>query len=297
MNEILKISGVSKGYGPQLILDEVDLVINEPQVIALVAPNGTGKTTLLDVIADIEDAEEGEISIFGRSNKDYHIFYDMSYLQDPTILYQNLTGWDHMEFIRREHKKTKEDMLALVEELGMAGYMKKKVKNYSLGMKQHLLLGIALMNEPKLLLMDEPLNGLDPSSILQVRQIIGKLSKKGVTVILSSHNLDEIEKITDNILFLHEGQLIRKDAINIDEMEYEFILSDVQLAGRFLENIGVSCEDCPPYKLKGYFYSEQLQAFQSFCEEQSITVFDQRMAKGTLEMIYFALFAKAQSVS
>ncbi|MBL1230415.1 ABC transporter ATP-binding protein [Enterococcus sp. BWB1-3] len=296
MNEILKLTGLSKSYGTQEILDEINFVIDTPEIIALVAPNGTGKTTLLNLIADIEDCDEGEVRICGRPNYDYRIFYDMSYLQDPTILYQHLTGWDHMEFIRREYKKTKEEMTALVEELGMTDYMEKKVKNYSLGMKQHLLLGIALMNDPKLLLMDEPLNGLDPGSILQVREILSKLHKKGITIILSSHNLEEIGKITENILFLHEGKLIPKEKIDIDEMEYEFILSNQELAGSFLENINVSYQSCSPYKIRGYFYSEQLLAFQAFCEEQHITIFEQRMAKETLEMIYFTLFSNMQAV-
>ncbi|MGC6767155.1 ABC transporter ATP-binding protein [Enterococcus sp. LJL51] len=296
MQEILKIKGLSKSFGPQLVLEDVDLTIDTPQIIALVAPNGTGKTTLLNLITDIETPDEGEITIFGRPNSDYEIFYDMAYLQDPSILYQQLTGWDHMEFIRQEHKKTKGEMQALVEELGMASYMKKKVKNYSLGMKQHLLLGIALMGEPKLLLMDEPLNGLDPGSIVQVREIMNKLYKKGVTIIVSSHNLEEIERVTDNVLFLHDGELISKDNVNFEETEYEFILLEQELAANFLDQIDVSYQLVDSYKICGSFCSEQLLAFKAFCSEQQLTVFDQRMARGTLETMYYHLFSKAQRV-
>ncbi|WP_086349263.1 ABC transporter ATP-binding protein [Candidatus Enterococcus clewellii] len=298
MKEILRMEGISKSFGHQQVLKDIDLIIDKPEIIALVAPNGSGKTTLLNLIADIEEPNAGEITILGRRNVDYHIFYDMSYLQDPSILYQHLTGWDHMEFIRREHKKTKEDMLALVEELGMTQYMSKKVKNYSLGMKQHLLLGIALMNDPKLLLMDEPLNGLDPFSIEQVRTILKRLHSQGVTIILSSHNLDEIEKVTETILFLHEGQLVSKENIKIEEIEYEFVLAEQELAMKFLDRIDVPYEICSSYKIRGTFVSEQLLAFKAFCSEQELTVFDQRMAKGTLETMYFNLFAsRTQCVS
>ncbi len=297
MKEILQIKNICKSFGHQQVLADIDLVIDKPEIIALVAPNGSGKTTLLNLIADIEVPDEGEITVLGRPNVDYQIFYDMSYLQDPSILYQHLTGWDHMEFIRREHKKTKEEMLTLVEELGMTHYMDKKVKNYSLGMKQHLLLGIALMNNPKLLLMDEPLNGLDPCSVEQVRTILERLHQQGVTIILSSHNLEEIEKVTDSILFLHEGQLVSKENIKVEEIEYEFILAEQELAVNFLEKIDVSYQICSPYKIKGTFFSEQLLAFKAFCKEQELTVFDQRMAKGTLETMYFNLFARTQRVS
>lgn len=297
MKEILKVEHLSKSFGQQSVLTDIDLVINKPEIIALVAPNGSGKTTFLNMIADIEVPDEGRITVLGRPNADYQIFYDMSYLQDPSILYHQLTGWDHMEFIRREHKKTKEEMLALVDELGMTDYMNKKVREYSLGMKQHLLLGIALMNDPKLLLMDEPLNGLDPCSVEQVRQILEQLHRQGVTIILSSHNLEEIEKVTDTILFLHEGRLLSKEAIKIDEVEYEFILAEQELAMNFLEKIDVSYQICSPYKIRGTFVSEQLLAFKAFCSEQELTVFDQRMARGTLETMYFNLFARTQRVS
>lgn len=297
MKEILQIKNISKSFGHRQVLESIDLVIDKPEIIALVAPNGSGKTTLLNLIADIEDPDEGEITVLGRPNIDYQIFFDMSYLQAPSILYQDLTGWDHMEFIRREYKKTEDEMLQLVEELGMTEYMSKKIKHYSLGMKQHLLLGIALMNDPKLLLMDEPLNGLDPCSVEQVRMLLKKLHKQGLTIILSSNNLDEIEKVTDTILFLHEGQLISKETIKVEEIEYEFILAEQELAVKFLEKIDVSYQVCSPYKIRGVFYSEQLLAFKAFCFEQELTVFDQRMAKRTLETMYVNLFARTQCVS
>ncbi|MGL4694678.1 ABC transporter ATP-binding protein [Enterococcus larvae] len=297
MNELLKITDVAKSYDQEQVLEDIDLLVEKPQVIALVAPNGSGKTTLLHLIAGIEAPDRGEIIVCGRSAMDYQIFADLSYLQDPSILYQQLTGWDHMEFIRQEHRKTKEEMIRLVEELGMTDYMDEKVRNYSLVMKQHLLLGVALMNDPKLLLMDDPFNNLDPVDMEQISGIIDRLYRRGVTVILSSSNLDEIEKIANTILFLHEGRLILNEDIKVDEAEYEFVLSKQELAANFLEKIDVPYQICSPYKIKGTFISEQFLAFKEFCLEQELMIFDQRMAKETLDTIYADLFVRTQCVS
>ncbi|MEI5995124.1 ABC transporter ATP-binding protein [Candidatus Enterococcus mansonii] len=294
MGKILEIKGVTKYFGKQQILEELDFSLDEPKIIALVAPNGTGKTTLLNVIANIDQVDEGSIKVFDMMNTDYRMFYKVSYLQDSSILYGQLTGWDHLDFVRKEHGKTMSELTVLIEELGIAEYMKKKVKTYSLGMKQHLLLAIALINQPKLLLMDEPLNGLDPNSIIKVRRLIRSLAKKGVSIIISSHNLDEIEKVTDDVLFLHEGKLLKKEDVSIDGTEYTIILEEIEKACSFLSRIDVPCTQLSDYKIQGMFSQQQLSVFRSFCKEQEIRLFDCQSTNGYLENVYFNLYIKNQ---
>lgn len=294
MGKILEIKGVTKYFGEQQVLDELDFSLDEPKIIALVAPNGTGKTTLLNSIVGIDQIDSGTIQIFGQPNTDYRLFYRMSYLQDSSILYGHLTGWDHLDFVRKEQGKSKEDLQHLVEELEMEGYLKKKVKHYSLGMKQHLLLAVSLMNQPELLLMDEPLNGLDPDSIIKVRNIIRTLVNKGVSMIISSHNLEEIEKVTEDVFFLYEGKLIGKEEVMVDAIEYTIVLKDIEKVLSFLSRIDVSCTKLSQYKLVGTFSKQQFTVFQTFCKEQDITLFDCQVTNGQLESIYFNLYGNKQ---
>ncbi|EOH92589.1 hypothetical protein UAW_02986 [Enterococcus haemoperoxidus ATCC BAA-382] len=294
MNKILEIQGLTKYFGEQRILENLAFSLEEPKIIALVAPNGTGKTTLLNIIANIDVAESGTIQVLGQPNTNYQMFYDLSYLQDPSILYEQLTGWDHLEFVRKEQKKSKEELNELVNELGIESYLKKKVKNYSLGMKQNLLLALSLVPKPKLLLMDEPLNGLDPDSIIKVRNIMRTLNQRGVSMIISSHNLDEIEKVTEDVYFLHDGKLVEKDEVTIEAIEYIIVLKEIEKAMSFLSRINVTCRQLSEYKLQGRFTQQQMNVFHSFCEEQELTLFDCQPASGQLEKIYFNLFMKKQ---
>ncbi|WP_281173037.1 AAA family ATPase [Viridibacillus arvi] len=116
----------------------------------------------------------------------------------------------------------------------MENYLKKTVGNYSLGMKQHLLLAMAIINQPKLLFLDEPLNGLDPSSAILMRKILLELANQGTTIILSSHNLSEIDRVTKQILFLKEGQIIEEDMSQHETIYYHFIVSDLVRAVKLL---------------------------------------------------------------
>ncbi|MBO0469728.1 ABC transporter ATP-binding protein [Enterococcus sp. DIV0242_7C1] len=297
MEHILEIKGVRKYFGDHMVLDELDLSITEPKIIALVAPNGTGKTTLLNIIANIDRPDEGAIEVLGKTNTDYRMFYTLSYLQDSSILYSNLTGLDHLEFIRKEHDVSKTKLRELIQELELEDYVKKKVKHYSLGMKQRLLLGVALLSAPKVLLMDEPLNGLDPNSILKIRKIMLKLNKQGVTIILSSHNLNEIEKITEDVYFLYDGRLITQEEVELETVLYDIVVQEIDKVLSFLSRIDVPTERLSDYKFQAEFSKQKLEVFYSFCKEEHIQILDQQLLSGYLETIYFNLFTDRLQVS
>lgn len=138
------------------------------------------------------------------------------------MLYDYLTGLDHLDFIRLAQKLPKSRVDEVIEEMNIADYVKKKVGSYSLGMKQHLLIAMALLNKPKLLILDEPLNGLDPTSVILVRRLLKALAEEGSVVLISSHTLSEIDQLTDNVLFLKDGRLVEStfDAGETAEEKY-----------------------------------------------------------------------------
>lgn len=239
---ILSVKNVNKSYGKEQVLNGITFEISEPEIIALVGPNGSGKTTLLNVITNLLYPDQGEVMIFGKSNQNPDVFHDISFMQDNSVLYDYLTAYDHLQFIAQVQKLPKQQILDTAKKIGITSYLNKKVKNYSLGMKQHLLLAMAIINKPKLLILDEPLNGLDPTSAIRVRELLLALHKEGTTIFLSSHNLAEIDRITSTVLFLKQGSLIQEDMKQFEEIHYLIEVNDDKKAKEALINENILVE-------------------------------------------------------
>ncbi|WP_078598520.1 ABC transporter ATP-binding protein [Evansella clarkii] len=236
---IVSVENIYKSYGKVKTLKGVTFQIKEPQILALVGPNGAGKSTLLNIITNITSADSGSVTIFNKSNKDTKIFREISYMQDNSVLYDYLTGYDHLQFIGELHGISKKKIKETAELIGVESYLNNKVNTYSLGMKQHLLLSMAILNEPKLLILDEPLNGLDPTSSIKTRNLILDLYNQGTTILLSSHNLAEIDQVTSNVLFLKAGKLFEEDIGKYKQITYKIKVNDSTKACDLLKNSSI----------------------------------------------------------
>lgn len=223
---ILAIKNLSKKYKKHQVLNDISLTIDSPGIWALVGPNGVGKTTFLNILTNLIPPTSGSVELVGKSNKDYKVFKEVSFLQDNTVLFDYLTGNDHLKYVCDMHRIPAKRIKEVVHYVGMESYTKKTVGNYSLGMKQHLFLAMAIINEPKLLLLDEPLNGLDPTSAIMMRRILLELAEKGTTIILSSHNLSEVDRVTKQILFLKNGKLIEENMDRYEQVYYHVTVHD-----------------------------------------------------------------------
>ena len=198
---ILEVKNLVKKHKKRLVLKWITIQIDSPQIIALVGPNGSGKTTLMNCLMNLSPYQDGSVRILGKDPKDRSLFYEVSYLQNHRVLYGNLTGYDHLKYICHVQKLPTSRIKEVAAYVGMDSYLKKRVRNYSLKMKQHLLLAMAIINKPKFVLLDEPLNGLDPSSAKQMRNILLDLHAQGTTIIISSHNVEDIDKLW----FINDG--------------------------------------------------------------------------------------------
>lgn len=225
---IVEVKNLKKKYKKDWVLKGVEFAITEPQIVALVGPNGSGKTTLLNCMTNLLSIDSGTIQLLGKDHTDASLFYDVSYLQDNRVLYGNLTAYDHLKFVCRVQKQPDAKIMEVAERVGMESYLHKRVQNFSLGMKQHLLLAIAIMNDPKLLLLDEPLNGLDPTSAINLRNILLELHDEGTTMIISSHNLDEIDRLTNTIFFMKDGQILEESLEDYTMKEFYLTVNDAE---------------------------------------------------------------------
>lgn len=200
--DVLTVEHLTKKIGNKTILEDVSLNLNRGHIIGLVGANGAGKTSLMKVILGYSNYQEGTFRIIENKNKKSNVG---ALIENPGI-YPFMSGYDNLKLLN-ETKNT-HDIDTIVSQLNMNDYIHNKAKTYSLGMKQKLGIAIAFLNQPQLIILDEPMNGLDPKAVRDVRELIVKKAKEGVTFLISSHILSELVKITNSILIINKGKLI-----------------------------------------------------------------------------------------
>ncbi len=208
----LSTQGLTKKYGQFIAVNDMTLSIPQGSVFGILGPNGSGKTTFLGMILGIIKSSSGSYAWFENGEK-YPPGSIGGILEEPNLMPQ-LSAIDHLKMtanIKGVDFKTCEHILKRV---GLDHVAKKKSGAFSLGMKQRLAIGSALIGDPRVLVLDEPLNGLDPSGIREVRELILQLAAEGVTVIISSHLLDEIEKVCTHLAIFKQGNLIDTQVLN-----------------------------------------------------------------------------------
>lgn len=205
-NYMIETKNVSKKFGKETALDQVSIHVRENSVYGLLGPNGAGKSTLLKMITGVLKPTNGEIFFVGNHWKRDDLKYIGSLIEGPAI-YENLTAYENLEVLTLLLEIPKIRIHEILQIVGLAKTGKKTAKHFSLGMKQRLGIGMALINQPKVLILDEPTNGLDPLGIQELREMIRTLPEKGITVILSSHILTEVQQVADDLGIISNGHL------------------------------------------------------------------------------------------
>ena len=200
MNSVVSIENISKKFDKNYVLDGVTINIPKGSICGLVGPNGAGKTTLLRIITSLQKADSGQVNInscvFSALIEEPALFYELNASQNITqqlILYGLEDECNPKDFL---------------EYVGLEDTKNRKVKHFSLGMKQKLAIAMMLVGNPDLIILDEPMNGLDPQGIISLRNLILRLNKEGVTFLISSHLLYELEKIATDFIFINHGEII-----------------------------------------------------------------------------------------
>ncbi|MDD7362652.1 MAG: ATP-binding cassette domain-containing protein [Peptoniphilus sp.] len=211
MNTILSIQHVKKSYRGRYVLDIDRLDIPEGAIYGLIGPNGAGKTTLMKAILGLIERDGGDIQVFGEAltpQNQKELNRRMGSLIENPSFYDHLTGYENMDIISRMKGADPHDVMSLLAAVGLEEAAHEKAKEYSLGMKQRLGIAIALIGKPNLLVLDEPINGLDPYGIEEMRHFFQRIvAESDTSILISSHILDEIEKIATHIAILEEGRL------------------------------------------------------------------------------------------
>lgn len=296
MQEVLNINGISKSYGPIKALQNVSFTVPQGSVFGLLGPNGSGKTTLLSIILDILKADTGSFAWFGHPGSPATRKQIGSLLETPNF-YHYLSATDNLKITQaisgRGDNASIDTALKIVK---LYERKNSKFSTYSLGMKQRLAIGAALLGNPDVLLFDEPTNGLDPVGIAEIRELIRELAKQGKTIIMASHLLDEVEKVCTHVAIMKRGNLLTAgpvDEVLANEDIVELGSPDLIALENILQQYqGVTqIKTTENQSLQVFFPigTASMESINRYCFEQGVVLNQLTLKKKSLESKFFEL--------
>lgn len=217
MKKLLECQNLCKSFGKKQILKDVSFEIDEGDILAFIGPNGSGKTTTIKLILGLQKIDKGSVSINNYDiEKDFvKAIEKVGAIVENPDTYMYLTGWQNLKIIANLYKDvTDEEIKKIVKLVDLEKRINDKVSKYSLGMRQRLGIARALINKPNVLILDEPTNGLDPEGIKDLRNLLKKLAKEGMGILISSHNLAELESFCNKVLIIDNGKIIETSKVN-----------------------------------------------------------------------------------
>lgn len=241
MSSVLEIKNLSKSFGAKLILNDISLEISSGEIYGFLGPNGSGKTTTIKLILGLLEITHGEIRICGldvKSNFENAIEQVGGIIENPEM-YSYLTARENLEQYARMYQKeiNTERIDEVLSFVGLAAHADEKISRFSLGMKQRLGVAQAILHKPKLLVLDEPTNGLDPAGIKDLRDLLKRLCKEeGLAVFVSSHLLSELELLCDRVGIINHGKIVGDRSLEELRRETEAGLSSVEIVAENAEN-------------------------------------------------------------
>ena len=215
MEYAIQTSGLCKKYSGKFAVDHAEMHVPVGSIYGFVGENGSGKTTIMRLIMGLASPTQGDYALFGVGSKDskiYSVRNKISAIVEAPSLVPSMNAMDNLKYAMMYYgaKKSDDELRHILETVGLQNTGGKNVKNFSLGMKQRLGIAVLLLNQPELLLLDEPMNGLDPHGIAELRELIIDLNRQGITILISSHILSELEKVATHWGFISHGQILQE---------------------------------------------------------------------------------------
>ncbi|WP_099716368.1 ABC transporter ATP-binding protein [Flavobacterium sp. 11] len=231
METILSIKNLNKRYGSLQALKNVSFDIHKGNVYGILGPNGSGKSTTLGIVLNVVNKTSGEYSWFSGSMETHEALKKVGAIIERPNFYPYMTAKENLELVCKIKGINYAKVNEKLELVGLVDRQNSKFSTFSLGMKQRLAIASALLNDPEILILDEPTNGLDPQGIHQIRDIIKQIASKGTTILLASHLLDEVEKVCTHVLVLRKGEILYTglvDGMSANEGFFELQADDTE---------------------------------------------------------------------
>jgi len=208
LETILTIENLNKRFGPVHAVKNVSLEIKKGNVYGILGPNGSGKSTTLGIVLNVVNKTSGEYRWFGGAMETHEALKKVGAIIERPNFYPYMTAKENLELVCKIKGTPNTKVIEKLEVVGLLDRKDSKFRTFSLGMKQRLAIASALLNDPEILILDEPTNGLDPQGIRQIRDIIKTIASQGTTILLASHLLDEVEKVCSHVLVLRKGEIL-----------------------------------------------------------------------------------------
>lgn len=231
---MLRLESISKLISNKIILDNINLSVDQGEIFGFLGPNGAGKTTTIKIITGLIKSDRGrvfinDIDLFNEHDK---ALSNIGAIVENPSLYGYLSAMDNLKIVARLRGVKFEELIDIINVIGLKDRINDRVKTYSLGMKQRLAIGCALVGNPKLLILDEPTNGLDPGGVIELRNFLIKLSSENkITIFISSHQLSEIQHLCTRVAFINKGRIL-----DIEDMN-SILEEDVNLEKKYMDLI------------------------------------------------------------
>jgi len=291
---ILTIENLSKNYGKIQALQQVSFTVPKGTVYGILGPNGSGKTTMLGIVMDVLKSSGGGFKLFDELPNESHRKRMGTLLETPNF-YHYLSAVQNLKIAAKIKQRGEDDIDRVIEVVGLTQRKNSPFSSYSLGMKQRLAIGSALLGNPEVLVLDEPTNGLDPVGIAEIRTLIMSLANQGKTIIMASHMLDEVEKVCTHVAILKYGKLIAAGDVNeilVNEDVVELAASNLDA----LKNMLTTFPNTLSLQIKDKFVQMNLpqgtanmEDINKFCFERNMVLSHLHLKKKSLETKFLEL--------
>ena len=301
---IVETRGLCKQYGQAMRVKQLNLSVPEGAVYGFLGPNGAGKSTTLKMVLGLARPTAGEITVFGKPVNPRNriaILKQVGSLIESPSYYGHLTGEENLRIVQTLRGAPERDIKEVLSIVRLDGQKGKQVAHYSLGMKQRLGLAAALLGFPKLLILDEPTNGLDPAGIQEMRELICSLPGQfGMTVVVSSHLLSEIDQMADHVAIIREGELVFQDTLEAlhGRSRHHLALRTTNnaVARAVLQEKSVPCQEEEGYLILPILSDEIAAQLTRLLGSRNLGVIRLEERQKSLEDIFLELTGKAASL-
>lgn len=239
MSTILSVNHLTKKFGYLTAVKDLSFTIEKGNVYGILGPNGSGKSTTLGIVLNVVNKTSGDFAWFGGGTSTHEALKKVGAIIERPNFYPYMTALQNLKLVCKIKEVSEEKIEEKLELVGLLDRKNSKFKTYSLGMKQRLAIASALLNDPEILILDEPTNGLDPQGIHQIREIIKTIAAKGTTILLASHLLDEVEKVCSHVVILRKGEKLysgRVDSLQASFGFFELKCSDTDKLFSYLNS-------------------------------------------------------------
>lgn len=294
---ILELSNITKHYKTVTALNNVSFAVPEGSVYGILGPNGSGKTTLLGIVLDILKASSGSFTLMNETvNAD--VRKQIGTLLETPNFYHYLSGERNLRIAAHIKGKGFNEIDNVLQKVNLYQRKQSKFITYSLGMKQRLAIASCLLGDPKILIFDEPTNGLDPNGIAEIRELIQRLASEGKTIIMASHLLDEVEKVCTHVAIIKNGNLLTAGSVNevlITDEIIEVASNNLNLLENVLQQMGGFTSIKKANNILQVFYEQgkaNAAAINEYCFQNNIALNHLQLKKKSLETKFLELTNK-----